>query len=133
TKGTIHCGGSGLEAVPEAMLTDDIPATGPILRASKKKVPTEPVGSRVSQKGEVEAERAHARNFLDCVKSRKATNCPIEVGHKSTTTTLIALLAGDRKRYLKWDGERERFTNDDQANKLLSYEYREPWKLPEIA
>jgi hypothetical protein len=34
-----------------------------------------------------------------------------------------------RKKYLQWDANKERVTNDDGANKLLSYDYRAPWKL----
>ena len=71
----------------------------------------------------------HTRNFLDCVKSRKATNCPVEVGHRSTTATLLARIALMRKQHLRWDAQQERVVNDKEANALLSYEYREPWKL----
>jgi hypothetical protein len=34
-----------------------------------------------------------------------------------------------RKKYLTWDAKAERVTNDPDANKLLGYEYRAPWKL----
>ena len=60
---------------------------------------------------------------------RKSCNCPVEVGHRSTTT-LLANIAYDRKRHLTWDAQEERFTNDPEANKLLSYEDRSPWRLP---
>jgi predicted dehydrogenase len=72
---------------------------------------------------------AHARNFLDCVRSREKPHADVEVGHRSTTFSLIAnisLMVGKR---LEWDAEKEQFVNDDQANQLLHYEYREPWKL----
>ncbi len=35
----------------------------------------------------------HARNFLDCVKSRKTCNCDIETGHRSTSATLLGNIA----------------------------------------
>jgi hypothetical protein len=73
----------------------------------------------------------HARNFLDCVKSRAACNCDIETGHRSTSATLLGNVAHDAKAYLEWDRVAERFTNDDRANKRLSYTYRPPYKLPE--
>jgi len=63
------------------------------------------------------------------VKTRKPCHCPVELGHRSTAATLLANLAYDRKRYLAWDAEKEQITNDPEANKLLSYEYRAPWKL----
>ena len=71
----------------------------------------------------------HARNFLDCIRSRKTPPGDIEVGHKSTLFSLLAnisLTVGER---LEWDAEKERFTNSDKANALLHYEYRKPWKL----
>jgi hypothetical protein len=51
------------------------------------------------------------------------------VGHRSTSATLIGNIALKRRRLLEWDARAERFTNDDEANKLLHYEYRAPWKL----
>ncbi len=38
----------------------------------------------------------------------------------------ISLAVGQR---LEWDAESERFINNDQANRMLHYEYRAPWKL----
>jgi hypothetical protein len=31
---------------------------------------------------------------------------------------------------LQWDAKGERITNNEAANKLLSYEYRSPYQLP---
>jgi hypothetical protein len=72
----------------------------------------------------------HARNFLDCVRSRKPCHCDIETGHRSTTTTLIADIALKTKSYLEWDAREERFTNHESANKCLRYEYRPPYRFP---
>jgi len=71
----------------------------------------------------------HARNFLDCVRSRKRPSCDIEFGHRATTAPLIANIAHRTKSYLEWDARAEKFTNNEAANKLLSYEYRKPYKL----
>ena len=71
----------------------------------------------------------HARDFLDGVKTRRPCICPVDVGHRSTVTTLLGNIAFARQKRLEWDADRERFTNDPEANKLLSYEYRAPWKL----
>ena len=72
----------------------------------------------------------HARNFLDCVKSRQKCTCDIEIGHRSTSATLLANVALKTKSYLEWDAKAERFTNNAAANKLHSYTYRAPYKLP---
>ncbi len=71
----------------------------------------------------------HVRNFMDCVKSRERTNCDIETGHRSTTFSHLANIAMDTRTRLDWDAENERFTNSEEANQMLHYEYRKPWKL----
>jgi predicted dehydrogenase len=69
------------------------------------------------------------RNFLDCVKSRQAPLCPLEEGHRSTSFAHLANIALATRTRLLWDADRERFTNSEEANRLLHYEYRAPWKL----
>jgi predicted dehydrogenase len=73
----------------------------------------------------------HVRNFLDCVKSRQDPVAPVEVGHRSASVCHlgnIAVRLGKRK-VLQWDPARERFTNDDDANAMLTRTLRDPWKL----
>jgi predicted dehydrogenase len=69
------------------------------------------------------------RNFLDCIKSRQTPLCSIEDGHRSTSFAHLANIALEVKERLQWDPEKEIFTNNKAANKLLHYEYRKPWKL----
>ncbi|MFQ6035628.1 MAG: Gfo/Idh/MocA family protein, partial [Sedimentisphaerales bacterium] len=71
----------------------------------------------------------HIRNFLDCVKTRKPTNCDMETGHRSTTFALLANIALATKSRIEWDPKNERIINNKQANELLHYKYRKPWKL----
>ncbi len=68
-------------------------------------------------------------NFLDCVKSRKKPLCDLETGHRSTSFLLLANIAEDVRTRIEWDPEMEKITNNPEANKLLHYEYRKPWKL----
>jgi len=70
-----------------------------------------------------------ARDFLDCVKSRKRPSADIEEGHRSTTYAHLANIALATRKRLEWDAQAECFTNCDQANQLLHYEYRQPWTL----
>jgi len=51
---------------------------------------------------------AHARNFLDCVKSRQRPICDVEIGFNSTLPTLIALLAIQQGKTFAWDGKSAR-------------------------
>ena len=68
--------------------------------------------SRSSKDGNEELDRAHARNFLDCVKSRQRPNADVEEGHRSTTFALLANIALATKARLDWDAKAERFTNN---------------------
>lgn len=49
----------------------------------------------------------HARNFLDCVKSRNSKDlaCPMEVGFNSTLPTLLAVMSVRQKKMFTWDGQ----------------------------
>lgn len=71
----------------------------------------------------------HTRNFLDCVKSRERCHCDIETGHRSTTFTHLANIAMATRSRIEWDAKAERILNNEDANKLLQYEYRKPWTL----
>lgn len=71
----------------------------------------------------------HFRNFLDCIKTRTDPIAPVEVGHRSATICHIANIAMQRKRSLHWDPAAEKFVGDDEANRMLSRAYREPWHL----
>jgi myo-inositol 2-dehydrogenase/D-chiro-inositol 1-dehydrogenase len=71
----------------------------------------------------------HKGNFLDCIKTRNETVAPVEVGHRSCTVCLLGEIAMRLGKKLKWDPERERFTNNDQANRMLSRPMRSPWHL----
>jgi len=73
--------------------------------------------------------RDHTQNFLDCVKSRKETIAPIEVGHRSISVGLLGEIAMLTERKLKWDPAKEQFINDDGANRFLSRPMRSPWAL----
>jgi predicted dehydrogenase len=72
---------------------------------------------------------SHSGNFLDCVRTRKRTICDVETAHRSASAVLLGGLALQLKRTLKWDPHREHFVNDDEANRLLTTAYREPWVL----
>jgi predicted dehydrogenase len=71
----------------------------------------------------------HARNFLDCIKSRKETICPVEVAQRSDTICQLSDIAIRLGRKMKWDLEKERFIGDAEADKMLSRPMRAPWRL----
>ena len=77
------------------------------------------------------AESEH-RNFIDCVKSRKETFVPVEVGHRTASALHIGNIAMQLDRKVNWDPEKEAFINDAEANALRSRESRDPWKLENL-
>ncbi|MFN4257845.1 MAG: Gfo/Idh/MocA family protein [Gemmataceae bacterium] len=130
TKGTLYLNTGGYEVVPEVILPNEFPARSPLDRAIER-------GYRVGGKPMIEGRKVtskmldadHARNFLDCVRSRAKPSCDIEFGHRATTAPLIANIAHRTRALLEWDAKTERFTNHDKANEMLSYEYRSPYQL----
>lgn len=133
TKGTLYLYGDGYEVVPDEIAPQEFPARTPLDRAYERGYRTgaTPLIEASKRSGGKADTALHARNFLDCVKSRAACNCDIETGHRSTSATLIANVAYKTKRYLEWDRTAERFANDSDANRFLTYRYRAPYRLPE--
>jgi predicted dehydrogenase len=131
TEGTMFLDWNGYEVIPEAVCEVDFPASTPLDRTVDdpwmKRRHTMIKATKVEGK---DGTPLHARNFLDCVRSRKACHCDIETGHRSTSATLIADLALKTKSYLEWDARQECFTNNSAANKYLRYEYRPPYRFP---
>ncbi|MCX6621117.1 MAG: Gfo/Idh/MocA family oxidoreductase [Acidobacteria bacterium] len=73
----------------------------------------------------------HQQNFLDSIRSRARTICPIDVAVRSDTVCQLAGIAFKLGRKLKWDPEREEFTGDGEANRYLKRELRQPWRYSE--
>ena len=71
----------------------------------------------------------HARNFIDCVISRREAIAPVETAHRSITIAHLGNIAMMLGRKLKWNPDKERFVNDPEADRMLSRAYREPWVL----
>jgi predicted dehydrogenase len=133
SKGTLYLFSDGYEIVPDEITPNEVPARTPLDRQSERgyRSGAKPLISASKHTGGKADTADHARNFLDCVKSRATCNCDVETGHRSTSATLIANVAHKTKSYLEWDRAAERFSNSAEANKLLSYRYRAPYKLPD--
>jgi len=70
---------------------------------------------------------SHSGNFLECIRTRKKTICDADIAHRSASALLLGGVAKQVRRTLRWDPQIERFTNDDEANRLLSIAKRPPW------
>ena len=71
----------------------------------------------------------HHNNFFDCMFTRGRPRTDIEIGVRSTSAILLAGIALKSGRKLFWDGDAERFIDDEQANQHLTRPYRAPWHL----
>jgi predicted dehydrogenase len=71
----------------------------------------------------------HHGNFLACVKSRQPTITPAETAHHSAIPGHLGLISMLVGRKLKWDTATEQIQNDAEASKLLTRDYRPPWKM----
>jgi predicted dehydrogenase len=78
-------------------------------------------------------EGGHYQNFIDAVRAndRAKLTSEIEEGHMSTVLPLIANISYRVGRSLKFDGAKEQFVGDEEANRLLTRDYREPFVVPD--
>ena len=107
TKGTLYVDRNKIEADPASILEAKI----------------------AENEFHVEPSDNHHRNWIDAIRSRKKPICDVEIGHRSATVCELGQIGYDLRRPLNWDPVKERFVNDDDANKLLSRPLRDPWKL----
>ena len=103
------------------------------IRASRGKVESDPAEIVKTPIGEREwhayPSNNHKRNWVECVRSRKAPICPAEVGHRTATVChLVNIGYRLRKQQLRWDPVKERF-DDAEANELIGREPRAKWKI----
>jgi predicted dehydrogenase len=71
----------------------------------------------------------HQRNFLDCVKSGQPTIAPVETAHHSAIPGHLGLISMLVGRKINWDMATEKILNDPEASKLMTRDYRPPWKM----
>jgi predicted dehydrogenase len=78
-------------------------------------------------------ESPHYQNFIDAARAGdpKLLSCDIEQGHLSSTLPHLANIAYRLKRTLRFDGATESFPGDEEANRMLTREYRRPFQVPE--
>ncbi|MFW5762063.1 MAG: Gfo/Idh/MocA family protein [Cyclobacteriaceae bacterium] len=74
----------------------------------------------------------HYNNFIAAVRSRKKEDltCDIEEGFRSSALPLLANISYRLGRNLTFDGNKEQFVNDKEADRMLSRNYRKPYVVP---
>lgn len=96
------------------------------LDAQPKSLPSSTIGPNEIH---LDQSNNHKANFLECIKSRSPTVAPVEVGHRSCTLCLLGDIAMRLGQKLKWDPQKERFIDNELANRMLSRPMRSPWHL----
>ena len=72
----------------------------------------------------------HARNFLDCVRSRRRPNVDIEEGHLASALAHLGNIVARNGRSIRFDPKSETVTGDAGANQFVRREYRSHWATP---
>jgi predicted dehydrogenase len=77
----------------------------------------------------------HYGNFIDAVRSGKKEDltCDIEEGHRSSCLAHLGNISYRLGRELMFDGRKEQFVGDDEANGMLRRDYREPYVVPDLS
>jgi predicted dehydrogenase len=76
--------------------------------------------------------RGHMLDFLSAVATRERPVADIEQGHISTTSCILANMAMDLGRTLRWNPESGLVLNDAEANQQLGRVYRAPYQHPSL-
>jgi predicted dehydrogenase len=77
----------------------------------------------------------HIENWIECIKTRERCTADIEYGQRSSSLCYLVNIVRDVGQVgekLKWDPKAERFTNCDEANRLLSRPRRKGYELPKL-
>jgi len=71
----------------------------------------------------------HFRDFIDCVKSRKRTQTPVEIAQRSQTPGHLGYIASVTGRKIRWDAVKQQITGDEEATKLTLPQSRGDWHI----
>jgi predicted dehydrogenase len=110
SEGWVHVDRSGINADPKELLDIEW-------------------GANPGAPGRLYESNNHARNLLDCVKTRKEAICPIDASVQADILCHISDIAIRLEQKLRWDPAKERFVDSDAANRRLVRAMRSPWRL----
>ncbi|MBX9622854.1 MAG: Gfo/Idh/MocA family oxidoreductase [Gemmataceae bacterium] len=136
TRGTFSIDRTGFKVTPDADLPpasqipgvkDGHPVGGPVAAPPPKdpRGRTEAVEDTTgSSAGQY---LAHARNFLDCIRSRKTPVSDLASAHRTAVACHLANLSMQLGRSLRWDWAANGVADDKEATERLARPYRAPW------
>jgi predicted dehydrogenase len=104
------------------------PAGGPAVTPRRELSTTTTTAALEDRTGdEFDQFSRHARNFLDCVRSRRDPISDLESAHRVATACHLANLSLRLGRKLRWDAGAETVLGDSEARSRLERPYRAPW------
>jgi predicted dehydrogenase len=135
TKGTMTLGRDGFEIIPDkrsepvnvfAKIIGGHPVGGP---QPVDEPPDRLWCEKLEDKtGDWKAQYvAHAKNFIECVKSRATPSSDLVSSHHVSTTCHLANISLRLGRNVRWDAAREEIIDDPEASRWLVRPYRTPW------
>jgi len=132
TKGSMSIERGGFEVHPDMKIdpANAIPVfTGhPAGGPKRSSAPPEPWIQPYKMAGSSQEQfDLHARNFLDCVKSRERPIADVEQGHQVTTACHLANISLRTGKKIRWNPKTEEIIGDTEASKWLERPYRKPW------
>ena len=91
-----------------------------------------PGEQKIAEGGGIHPDREHQANFIECIRNRKQPNASMEQAHMSASLVHFANIAyRTGNKQLLFDGKKEIFIDNDDANKLLKVPYRNKYVVPE--
>jgi predicted dehydrogenase len=136
TRGSLTISRAGFAVTPDSTIApgDAIPTFGSPLPpdAPPRSGRREPGALRTSAiddrtGNEFDQFKRHARNFLECVRSRQQPVADLESAHRVATACHLANISLRLGRKLRWDQERDSIADDADAQARLERPYRRPW------
>ncbi|HUQ65458.1 MAG TPA: Gfo/Idh/MocA family oxidoreductase [Flavitalea sp.] len=75
----------------------------------------------------------HWMNFVEAIRAEddKKLHCDIQEGFLSTCVPLLSNISYRLGRELRFDGAKEKFVNDAEADAMLTRKYRAPYVVPD--
>lgn len=108
-KGTLHINRSGYQVYRD----ED--------RASRKPYQQEPASTNDLFE--------HKRHFFDCIRNGTKPRSDAQTGHLSSVPGHLANISYRVGRKIRWNFSAEEIVGDAEASKLLTREYRAPWRV----
>jgi predicted dehydrogenase len=75
----------------------------------------------------------HIREFIQCIRSRTPPRANADVTAHTHATSHAAWIAAQLNRKVTWDPAKRMFIGDEEANRMRSRAYREPWRMDSLA